>query len=407
MTGGVTLFRVGGIPVRVHPSWLVIFGLIAWSLSVGYFPNVLPDASVGSYWIQGLAAALLLFVSVFLHELGHAVVARAHGIPVSSITLHIFGGVSSLEREPDRPGTEFKVAIVGPIVSFVLGGLAYLGARLATAQPGLAAVLTYLAIVNIVVGAFNLVPGFPLDGGRLLRALLWKAKGSLRWATEIATGAGSVVAFVLIGLGVLRALSGQFLGGLWLVLIGMFLRQAAQGSYQDLLVRRALGGVTVRDVMSRDVISIGPGALVSDVVDGLFWRHHVSSFPVVEDGRVLGVLGIGDVRDLPRERWPETRAREIMRPIGEGLTIEPGAALTVALPKLSSNGLGRLAVVQGAMLVGYLSLKDVLHAFTVKTAGGLDGGGDRAAARPRHAAAGAASREGDRLAPHRAPTGEQ
>jgi Zn-dependent protease/predicted transcriptional regulator len=369
----LTLFHVGGIPVRVHASWLAIFGLIAWSLAIGYFPRVLPDVPVLAHWVQGLVAALLLFVSVFLHELAHSVVARAHGLPVSGITLHVFGGVSQLEREPDRPGVELVMAIVGPLTSFALAALAAVGAGLTASHAAPAAVLRYLAVVNALVGAFNLVPGFPLDGGRILRAILWRVKGDVRWATDIASRAGILIAFGLMALGVLRALSGEFLGGLWFVLIGLFLRQAAEGSYQELLVRRALGPLAVRDVMTREVLQVPPDLPVSRVADEWFWRHHVTSFPVVEDGRLLGIVSVGQLGAVPRERWAEVRAREVMRPVDDTLTIAPTARLPVALQKLTQNGLGRLAVVDEGTLVGYLSLKDALHVLAVATAGGLKG----------------------------------
>jgi Zn-dependent protease/predicted transcriptional regulator len=378
MGGSVTLFHIRGIPVRVHASWLVIYGLIAWSLAVGYFPRVLPDTTVVTHWVTGLVAALLLFVSVFLHELSHALIALRHGLGVSAITLHIFGGVSQLEDEPRSPGMEFWMAIVGPLTSFAIALVAGVAARVAHPLPVLAATLGYLALVNAVVGAFNLVPGFPLDGGRVLRAALWRAKGDLRRATELASRAGGVVAVVLIVLGVFRGLAGDFLGGLWFVLIGVFLRQAGQASYQQLLVRRVLEPLAVRDVMTRAVVQIAADVPVGRAVDDVFWRHHVSSFPVVTDGRVVGILSIRQLGNLPRERWAETAVSEVMQPIGDSLTATPGDDLWTTFQKLSSNGLGRLAVVDGGRLVGYLSAKDVLHVLAVATAGeGFTGGAAR------------------------------
>lgn len=369
MGGSMTLFHVRGIPVRVHVSWLVIYGLIAWSLSVGYFPRALPDVPLVTHWATGLVAALLLFVSVFLHELSHALVALRHGIGVSAITLHIFGGVSQLKEEPRSPGTEFSIAIVGPLTSFAIAIVAAVAVRVAEPLPVAAAILKYLALVNAVVGVFNLVPGFPLDGGRVLRAALWKAKGDLRQATEMASRAGGVVATLLMVLGVLRGLAGDFLGGLWFVLIGVFLRQAGQSSYQQLVIRRALEPLAVRDVMTRDVVRIAADLPVARAVDEFFWRHHVSSFPVVADGRVVGIVSIPRLGELPRERWPETAVSEVMQPIDAPLTGAPQENLWVAFQKLSTNGLGRLAIVEGERLVGYLSAKDVLHVLSVSTVG--------------------------------------
>jgi Zn-dependent protease/CBS domain-containing protein len=370
MGNAVTLFRVAGIPVRVHVSWLAIYGLLAWSLSVGYFPEVLPDLPARAHWVSGFVAALLLFVSVFLHELSHSVVARSRGLPVAAITLHVFGGVSELEREPDSPGLEFWMAIAGPVASFVLGGLAFAAAALADARPALAAILFYLGAVNVVVGVFNLVPGFPLDGGRVLRAALWQARGDLQWATAIASRAGSIVGLILIGIGILRAFTGEFLGGLWFVLIGVFLRQAAEGSYQQLVVRRALGPLAVRDVMARDVVHLPPDLPLARAVDEYFWRHHVTSFPVVDGGRVAGILSIHRLGEVPQDRWATTTVRDVMLPLTDTLSAAPTDRVPEALEKLSRNGLGRLAVLEGGRLAGYLSLKDVLHVLTVSTAGG-------------------------------------
>jgi Zn-dependent protease/CBS domain-containing protein len=360
------LGRVWGIPIQIHISWLAIFGLITWSLSVGYFPGVLPDVPLLTHWVTGFVAALLLFVSVLVHELSHAMVARRHGLPVSAITLHIFGGVSELEEEPSDPGQEFTMAIVGPLTSFAIAAVAALAARLVQPVPVLAAVLTYLALVNAVVGVFNLVPGFPLDGGRVLRAALWHFRGDLGWATQMAGRAGAVVALVLIGLGILRSFTGDFLGGLWFVLIGLFLRQAAQTSAQEAEVRRALQGLAVRDVMTRDVVQLEPDLSVARAVDEFFWRHHVSSFPVVADGRPVGILSIRQLTELPRERWSTTTVREAMQRIADPLVATPGDGLWEAFQKLARNGLGRLVVVDGGRLVGYLSVKDVMHVLAVR-----------------------------------------
>jgi Zn-dependent protease/CBS domain-containing protein len=361
MADAGTLFRIRGIPVRVHMSWLVVVGLLTWSLAVGYFPQVLPDLPAAAYWAKGLLATLLLFTSVFLHELSHALVALRYGIPVSSITLHIFGGVSQLDREPDRPGVEFAVAIVGPLTSLAIAAVLSLAQWLLQPPPGPSAVIAYLIAVNILVGLFNLVPGFPLDGGRLLRSALWKARGSLAWATKMASGVGSGFAFVLIGFGIFRAFGGEFVGGLWLVLIGLFLRQAAAGSYQQLILRRTLEPLKVRDVMTREVIHVSPDLSVARVVDEFFWRHRVSTFPVVVDGRVVGIVGLERIKALPRERWSEVLVHDLMLPLSESLITTPETSLWEAFNKLARNGLGRLGVLEGERLVGYLSIKDVAY----------------------------------------------
>ena len=367
MSGTVTVFRVQGIPVRVHMSWLVVFGLIAWSLAAGYFPRQLPNLPLVTYWANGLLAAALLFVSVFLHELSHSIVAIRYGIPVSSITLHIFGGVSQLTREPDRPGAEWNMAIVGPLTSLAIAGALALLHRFVDLPAPAAAVTRYLMTMNALVGAFNLLPGFPLDGGRLLRAELWKATGDLRRATRAAGQAGAAVALFLMAIGILQIITGNFVGGLWLLLIGLFLRQAAEGSSRQQQVRQALSALAVRDVMTRSVVHVPADLSVARLVEEMFWAHHVSSFPVTDSGRVVGLVTVDQLKRVPRASWADTRVRELMRPLDETLQAAPADALWDAFEKLVGNGVGRLAILDGGRLVGYLSTKDVTHVLAVST----------------------------------------
>ncbi len=367
MGGVITLFRLRGIPVRIHVSWLAIVALITWSLSVGYFPQIVPELPLATHWAQGFLAALLLFVSVFLHELSHALMARRYGIPVADITLHVFGGLSRLTREPERPGIEFAVAVVGPLTSLAIAGALALVQMLVELPVAIAAVMRYLILVNAVVGAFNLAPGFPLDGGRVLRAALWKAKGDPGWATQTASRVGRAFAMFLIFFGAIRAFGGEFLGGLWLVLIGLFLRQGAAGAYQRVGLERILAPLAVRDGMTRAPIAISHDLSIATAVDEFFWRHHVSSFPVLDGQRVVGILALDRVKQLPRERWAATTVRELMSPVTEELTAAPGDPLWLAFQKVSQNGLGRLAVLEDGRLVGYLSIKDVAHMLSVAT----------------------------------------
>jgi Zn-dependent protease/predicted transcriptional regulator len=365
MRGVATLWRIGDIPVRVHMNWLVILGVLTWSLSVGYFPRLLPDLPPVAYWAQGLLSAFLLFVTVFLHELSHAVAARSYGLPVCGITLHIFGGVSELEREPPRPGVEFVVAIVGPLTSFAIAAVLALAMSFLPLPAAAAAVVTYLILVNVVLGVFNLLPGFPLDGGRLLRAALWKLKGDHQWATRLATAAGVVVAFVLIGLGLLQVLAGEFLGGFWLVLVGFFLRHAATSSAQQFVLRQALGSYAVRDVMTRDVVYVLPELSIAHVLGEFFWPPRIMSFPVLDRGRVVGILDLHRLSQIPLERWAEMRVHDLMHPLDKAFRTEPDVPLWEASAKLSRNDLGRLVVLDGERLVGYLSERDVIRAMAL------------------------------------------
>src|SRR5262249_2953954 len=236
----IQLFRVRGIPVRIDAGWLLIFGLVTWSLAAGYFPHVLPARSTATYWLQGVAAALLLFGSVFLHELSHALAAVDQGVPVGGITLHVFGGVSQLDAEPPTPRAEMLIAVVGPLTSFAIGGLCLVADRTVEGPPAFHALVGYLAAINLMVGVFNLVPGFPLAGGRILRAAVWWGSGRLAHATRIASHCGSAVALLLIALGAARALTGDLIGGLWLTLLGLFLHQTARSSWELMRVRARL-----------------------------------------------------------------------------------------------------------------------------------------------------------------------
>jgi Zn-dependent protease len=293
------IFRVAGIPVRVDPSWLLVFGLISWSLAAGYFPSVLPQVTTAAAWVQGVAAALLLFVSVFLHELSHALVALEHGVPVSGIRLHVFGGVSELEAEPPTPRAEFLIAIVGPLTSFVIAALCYGIGQAIEGPPWAAALTGYLAAVNFLVGIFNLAPGFPLDGGRVLRAMLWWASGRQSWATLWASRAGSAFAFLMVGIGVLRALRGELIGGLWFVFIGLFLHQAARASRELIGIRERLETLRVADVMTPVDGTVAETPPLRDTVtpEATAWQAFLklgsgrrTELPVVAGDRLLGVV---------------------------------------------------------------------------------------------------------------------
>jgi Zn-dependent protease/CBS domain-containing protein len=366
------VLTIRGIPIDVHVSWLVIYGLITWTLATGYFPRALPDLPAAAHWANGLLAASLLFVSVLLHELSHSFVAMAHGLSVRGITLHVFGGVSHLEDEAPSPRAEFLIAVVGPITSFAIAAVLWTISAAGVVQPVWAqAVVTYLVLVNVAVGIFNLVPGFPLDGGRLLRAALWKWKGTLGQATYIASRVGVGFAFALMALGVLQILSGAVLGGFWFILIGMFLRSAADASYSQTALRDALARLPVRDIMTREVVTVRPEATVGELADA-FWAHHVTSFPVVDGGTVRGIASLQQLHEVPPEQRTQRRVSELMRPLTDELTAGPGDSVFDALGKATRNQLGRLAVLKDSQLVGYLSLKDITHVLALRDLPGGD-----------------------------------
>ena len=365
----IPLFRLAGFQVGIDWSWLILAVLVTWTLSVGVFPYYYPDLTPATYWSMGVIAALGLFASIILHELGHALVARRYGLPIRRITLFIFGGVAEMEAEPERPAVEFWVAIAGPIASFLVGLVCWLllqGAAAAGAGVPVVGVLAYLASINIILAVFNLVPAFPLDGGRILRSALWAWKGSLRWATRIASAIGGGFGIALILLGVYRVVIGDFIGGMWWFLIGLFVRFAAQASYQQVLVRESLRGVPVRRLMSADPIAVPPTISIAQMIDDYIYRHHHTMFPVVEDGRLLGCVSMHDIKRLPRERWSSTTVSAIMQPCSAATAIDPDMDAMEVLSLMSRTKNTRLLVTEGERLVGVVTLRDLLGFLSVK-----------------------------------------
>lgn len=352
---GIGLFRVAGILIRLDYSWFFVLALLVWSLAAGYLPAVWPERPTELYWLAGLGAALLFFLSILLHELAHALMARRHGIRVGAITLFLFGGVSEMQEEPLRPKQELWIAAVGPLTSILLAALFFaIAASLPASPPSLALVVcSYLAWVNAALAIFNLLPGFPLDGGRVLRALIWWRTGSLRRATRTAANVGKGLALAIMALGAVQIFAGALIGGLWLLFIGMFLRGMAARGYQSLVMRQALDDAVVGQVMRRDVVTVEPALPLRTLVDDYFLAHGYRSYPVTEGTKVLGLISIEDVREVPRDRWHDVRVGERMRPAGPESVVTPETPLGDALRKL---GGGRLLVLRGdGALAGMLS----------------------------------------------------
>lgn len=368
MRGKVRIFSIRGIPILVHGSWLFVYALIASTLAVGYFPATVPELSRSQHWLDGLLAAGLLFVSVLLHELAHAFVAQGYGLRVSGISLHILGGVSELEDEPPSPRAEFLIAIAGPFTSLAIAGVLWvLGGTGYVRGGSVGAILGYLLLVNVAVGVFNMLPGFPLDGGRVLRALVWKWKGDIVQATYVASRVGTLVAAALIGFGILRGLDGSVVSGLWLSVIGVFLHRAARWSAQQTALREALRDLRVDDVMRTDVVTVPVYATAASVADA-FWRHHVTSIVVIDAaGAPRGIITVDGLRALPRDRWPLTRVAEVMRPLDADLTVRPGDSAVRALDRGTRSGLGHVVVTDDAgRLVGWVSIEDISRALMLR-----------------------------------------
>ena len=364
-TDHIQIARVIGIPIYLHFSWLIIFGLIAWTLSTGYFPAQSPDLPASSYWAKGLVASLLFFVSILLHELGHAFVARRQGLRTLSITLFVFGGVAQLEKDPKDGRAEFWMAAAGPVASLALAGLFYTLANLPLVGASAAAVARYLALINLMLALFNLVPAFPMDGGRLLRGALWGPLGKAR-ATRIASGAGTLFAFLLISAGVFSLLRGDSLGGLWYILIGWFIKDASLSSYHRVRLDEALRGVTVRDAMVQAVATIPGSGSVAEAAREYFMRTGFGSYPVTRGEAVVGLLCLKDVLRLSAEEREATSVQGAMRPLTDALVTDPDVPLPEAIARMAQAGTARLLVMHGERLAGLLTMNGVIRRLRVR-----------------------------------------
>jgi Zn-dependent protease/predicted transcriptional regulator len=362
------LFKLFGFQVSIDLSWIFIAILVVWSLSVNVFPIQAEGLSTEAYWLMGIAGALGLFLSIVAHELSHSLVARLHGLEMSGITLFIFGGVAEMSEEAKNPQTEFLVALAGPISSGLIAalclGIWFVGGDVL--PDAVHVVVGYLGWINIVLALFNLVPAFPLDGGRVLRAVLWGARGNLRWATRVTSMLGSGFGLLLVGLGVVSVVMGN-LSGIWLFLIGLFIQRAASMSYRQLVTREALAGEPLRRFMRTDPVTVRRETTIAELVEDYVYRHHHKMFPVVDDdGRLLGCVTTRQVQELDRSRWRDVTAGELASRVCADNAIAPEADTLDALAAMRRTGSSRLLVVSGDRLEGVIALKDMLEFLALK-----------------------------------------
>ncbi len=369
MGRGIKLLRILGIQISLDYTWFIVFGLVAWTLAQGYFPIAIPGLGIFTYIIVGIISALLLFACVLIHELSHSYTSNKLGLPIKEITLFIFGGVAQLTKEPDNPSTELKIAIAGPIASVALAILFYFLTYLANAlavYPIFPAIFEYLAIINIVLVIFNMIPGFPLDGGRILRAIWWKKTGDVQRATQVSSQVGKGFAILLILFGFMQIFLGNFIGGLWMIFIGMFLQQAAESSYRQLLTKRTLERINVRDAMTRNVVTLAEDSTLSTVVEKYFFGYHFVGFPVVSDGDVVGMITLNDVRVVPKEEWGATLARDAMHKISPNAILHPDDNAMDAISRMIALDIGRVIVMDDGKLVGIITRRDIMKLMEFK-----------------------------------------
>jgi Zn-dependent protease/CBS domain-containing protein len=378
LRNSVRLFTIGGVEVGIHFSWLIIFALVTWSLATGFFPVLYGEVTGGetlpptTSWILGAAAAILLFASVLVHELAHSFMARSRGLPAKSITLFLFGGVSNIGAESKSPGTEFMIAIVGPLTSLGLAVLA-LGVSVVVGEPLLQMLFGYLALVNGLVAGFNLLPGFPLDGGRVLRSIAWRMTNSLRRGTEIAAAAGQFVGIGLIAWGLATIfLQGNLFGGLWIAAIGWFLQNAASASLQHTIMETRLTDVRVGDIVRREVSAVTPDTTVAELVEDLLRRNR-RAMPVVDGDRLAGIATIGDLSSVEVDARPRTRVGDVMGGADGVVTVDTTDAVSRALERLGEGDFEQLPVVEDGQLVGMLTRADVIRQLQLREALDIEG----------------------------------
>jgi Zn-dependent protease/CBS domain-containing protein len=367
-TGVFRIANVGGIDIKVHWSWLLVLLLFTTQLATLYFPTNLPGQGAVTYWVLGLIASMMLFASVLLHELSHSFTARARGYKVHDIVLFIFGGVSNIEEEAKEPGDEFLIAVVGPLTSIVLAVIFYLlaqtiGPPVRRVGAGAAAILQYLAWINFLLGLFNLIPGFPLDGGRVLRSIIWGITRNFQRATQIAGFVGQLVAYGFIFWGLFQTfVSNDLLGGLWIAFIGWFLLNAAQQSVSGVAVREMLRGVTVGQVMEPPPPVVAPDMTLAQALTQYILPYNLRAVPVAQDGRPIGIITLGDIKDLPQEQWGAATVGQVMTGPEKLRVTTPQDSLERAMRLLGEGDFDQLPVVDASgRLVGMLSRARILR----------------------------------------------
>lgn len=366
----VKLFKLLGFEVGIDWSWIIIAILILWSLSTGFFPMYYKNLSTEMYWMMGLVGAAGLFLSIIFHEFCHSMVARRYGMPMKGITLFIFGGVAQMEDEPPNPKAEFMVAIVGPLSSLAIG-LIFYGIYIFGKNGGLPepvnGVVGYLAFINGILAGFNIIPAFPLDGGRVLRSILWGVKKNLKWATRVSSWIGTGFGILLIVLGIVNVLRGNFVGGMWWFLIGMFLHGAAKSAYQQLIMRKALEGEPVTKLMKTDPVTVPASVSLKEFVEDYIYRHHYKMFPVMDNSNKLaGCITTKQLNEIPKEKWGQKKVADLAMQCSPENSVDSKEDAMKALSKMKSNSASRLMVTEGDHLVGIISLKDMLEHLSLK-----------------------------------------
>jgi Zn-dependent protease/CBS domain-containing protein len=367
LDGTIRVGRFLGFEINVHWSWLFIFFLVTWTFATGVLEEFYPEWSGSRRWVVGGAIAIIFFLSILFHEMSHSILARRYGIPVTSITLFVFGGSSNLAKEPANARQEFWVAIVGPLTSFAMAGLFGLGYLVLTPlDEGAGGVSANLAVINLAIGAFNLVPGFPLDGGRVLRSLFWARNRNLLNATKLASNVGTIVAYGVMALGIASFFFYSVLTGIWLFLIGNFLRGASAASYQQLFLETVLKGVPASAVARRDFEPVAPDVTLAELVESHVLAGRGRCFPVMAGEELLGLITLTDLRKVPCDQWQTTTVYRAMTPLSRLRTVGLRDDLTRVLSEMSEGDINQVPLIDGRLLRGLIHRGDVLRYIQVR-----------------------------------------
>lgn len=365
----IPIVRIGGIEIKIHITWFLIALLVVWSLAGSYFPDSVEGYSTGAYWLAGVAVGLLFFASLLAHELAHSLTARSRGLKVLGITLYLFGGVSEIEDEATNAKDELRVTIVGPLTSFALAGMfGVLWLVLKGTSDLTASAVGYLAAINLFLGLFNLLPGLPLDGGRVLHSLVWLRTGDQTRATRVAVRSGVILGYLMVAVGIIWVFGGYWLNGLWMIFLGWYLQSMAAQEWASSQTKKLFEGMRVADLVQTDVHAIAPDARLDDVVDEIMMRYQARVVPVIKDGAFQGLVTLEGVARIPRDQWPVTTALTVMIPARQVHAVTPEDSVESAIATMQQEDVNQLVVLRGEELVGVINRSTIIRQFEMRQA---------------------------------------
>ena len=369
MKNSFQIGKIFGISIRIDYTWFVVFALIVWTLGSHYFPKQYPSWSQSIYWLMGIITAIIFFASIIAHELAHSLVSKSKGLPVHSITLFIFGGVAEIADEPKKPGAEFFMAIAGPLTSFGVAIIFWLLSMVSGHnRTPFSAMMLWLSLINMTIAVFNLIPGFPLDGGRILRSIIWKITGNLRTATRSASVVGRIVAYLFILWGIWRIFAfNDVFGGIWIAFIGWFLENAASTSYRQMTLKDTLQGMKVRDIMMSDCTVLPNYLTVRELVDNYILHSNNQCFPVSDGGQIVGIITLQMIKEIPQDQWATITMGDAMIPLDKIISVHPDEEVFAVMQKMAVEQIYQLPVMENGRLIGMVSRDNIINVVNLKT----------------------------------------